>query len=106
MSELKDFGFAIKALKEGKRVQRSGWNGKGLFVFMQVPAKIDMSIVPKMQSLPQSVKEEFLRRYKEDVNEDAIYYDNQLALVDVSNNITGWSPSTSDALAEDWVVLE
>ena len=25
-----DFGAAIKALKEGKRVAREGWNGKGM----------------------------------------------------------------------------
>tara|TARA_B110000259_G_scaffold92019_1_gene106768 strand:- start:2865 stop:3194 length:330 start_codon:yes stop_codon:yes gene_type:complete len=109
MSELKDFGFAIKALKEGKMVQRKGWNGKGLFVFMQVPAKIGWETIPKMQSLPQSVKDELDYRFDNEPisggNLD-ISYNNQLALVDVSNNITGWSPSTSDALAEDWVVLK
>jgi len=98
------FGEAIKALKEGKRVQRSGWNGKGLFVFMQVPAEIKKDIVPKMQSLPQSVKNEFERRFNEE-QIDAIYYNDQLGLVNTSNLISGWSPSTNDALAEDWVIL-
>ena len=102
-----NFGQAVEALKEGKRVQRTGWNGKGLFIFMQVPSTINREIVPKMQSLPQSVKDEFERRFN-DPNEqiDAIYYDNQLALVNPSNLITGWSPSTSDALADDWVILD
>ena len=102
-----NFGQAVEALKQGKRVQRTGWNGKGLFVFMQVPSSINREIVPKMQSLPQSVKDEFERRFN-DPNEqiDAIYYDNQLALVNPSNLITGWSPSTSDALADDWVILD
>lgn len=27
-----DFGKAIKLLKEGKRVQRQGWNGKGQYI--------------------------------------------------------------------------
>mgnify|MGYP001278525649 CR=1 FL=1 len=102
-----NFGQAIEALKEGKRVQRTGWNGKGLFVFMQVPSTINREIVPKMQSLPQSVKDEFERRFN-DPNEqiDAIYYDNQLALVNPSNLITGWAASVSDSLANDWVVLD
>ena len=102
-----EFGQAITALKEGKMVQRTGWNGKGLFVFMQVPSGIDKTIVPKVQSLPQSVKDEFQRRF-DDPNEqiDAIYYDNQLALVNQSNLITGWAPSVSDALANDWIVLD
>ena len=102
-----NFVQAIEALKEGKKVQRTGWNGKGLFVFMQVPSSINREIVPKMQSLPQSVKDEFERRFN-DPNEqiDAIYYDNQLALVNPSNLITGWSPSVSDSLANDWIVLD
>lgn len=94
------FGEALDALKQGKRVQRKGWNGKGLFVFRQVPAEIGIEIIPKMQSLPQSVKDEFIKRGR------SIFYDNQLALVDQKNNISGWSPSTSDALAEDWVILD
>lgn len=101
------FGDAILALKQGKRVARNGWNGKGLFVFMQVPSTINKEIVPKMQSLPQSVKDEFVRRFEDESSQiDSIYYDNQLALVNPSNLITGWSPSTSDALAEDWVILD
>lgn len=101
------FGSAIKALKQGYKVSRTGWNGKGLFVFMQVPATINKEIVPKMQSLPQSVKDTFERRFSDENQQiDAIYYDNQLALVNPSNLITGWSPSTSDALAEDWTTVE
>ena len=102
-----EFGEVIEALKQGKRVQRTSWNDEGLFVFMQVPSVINREIVPKMQSLPQSVKDEFERRFN-DPNEqiDAIYYDNQLALVNPSNLITGWSPSVSDSLAIDWVVLD
>lgn len=101
------FGNAIEALKQGKRVCRQGWNGKGMFVFMQVPATINKEIVPKMQSLPQTVKDEFQRRFdSEDAQVDAIYYDNQLAIVNTSNLVNGWAPSVSDALAEDWIVLE
>ena len=32
-----DFGEALKALKAGKKVARKGWNGKGIFVMLQVP---------------------------------------------------------------------
>ncbi len=102
-----DFGKAIEALRVGKRIQRSGWNGKGLFVFMQFPATISKEIVPKMQSLPKSVKDEFQRRF-DDLGQqiDAIYYSDQMALVNPSNSITGWSPSPQDTLALDWVILD
>lgn len=105
---LVDFGKAIKALKEGKRVQRKGWNGKGLFVFMQVPSAVGWEVIPRMTSLPQSVKDEFDRRFDNTpIDGDLdIKYSNQLALVDLNNNVTGWSPSTSDALSEDWIILD
>jgi hypothetical protein len=100
MEENKNFGEALAALKEGKRVSREGWNGKGLFVFMQVPAEIGFDIIPKMQSLPQSVKDEFAKR------KGAITYQNQMAIVYPNNSIHGWCPSSSDALATDWCILD
>ena len=112
------FGEAVLALKEGKRVQRKGWNGSDLFVFRQVPAEISVEeVVPKMQSLPQSVKDEFLRRLErgkfmsapsKQVMEmyGSIKYDNQLAIVKPNNEINGWAPSITDILAEDWIIHE
>ena len=32
-----DFGIAICHLKTGKRVARRGWNGKGMWLELQVP---------------------------------------------------------------------
>lgn len=29
-----DFSVALSQLKQGQRVQRAGWNGKGMFLFM------------------------------------------------------------------------
>lgn len=101
-----NFGQAIEALKEGKRVSRTLWF-ETAFVFRQVPSEIKRDIVPKMQSLPQSVKDEFERRFNDPKEQiDAIYYDNQLALVNQSNLITSWSPSVSDSFATDWIVLD
>ena len=104
---MSDFGAAVKALKEGKRVSRKGWNGKGLFVFMQVPSTISGDIVPKMTSLPQSVKDEFERRNgNSDITPLSIKYKNQLAMVYPDNTIYGWVASPSDVLGEDWEVLD
>lgn len=99
-----DFGKAIEALKVGKMIKRSGWKE---FVFMQVPSIIDKQIVSKMQSLPDSVKNEFEKRFNnESMQLGAIYYDNQLAIVNESNLIVGYSPSVEDCLATDWIVFE
>lgn len=32
-----DFSAALKALRDGKRLTRSGWHGKGQFIVLQVP---------------------------------------------------------------------
>lgn len=102
-----NFGEAVAALKDGKMIQREGWNGKGLFVFMQVPAIIDKEIVPIMQSLPQSVKDEFQKRFNATASElVAIVYENQMAIVNQNNIINGWAPSSSDTLADDWQLFE
>lgn len=93
------FGAILLALADGKRVARSGWNGKGMFVFQQVPAQIQLDVIPRMTSLPDEVKEEFLRRGK------SISYSNQLALVKADNQINGWAPSVADCLADDWVIV-
>ncbi|CAL2094866.1 DUF2829 domain-containing protein [Tenacibaculum sp. 190524A02b] len=107
---LVSFGDAIDALKEGKRVQRRGWDGKGLFIFMQVPSSVPMSIVPNMTSLPQSVKDEFKRRtdkMSKDLLKDAdIRYRNQIAMVYPDNSIYGWVASPSDVLEKDWIILD
>lgn len=103
------FGGATALLNKGQAVCRKGWNGKGLFVFRQVPATIDWDIISKMQSLPERIKEIFDMRFGlEPISGGNLFikYSNQLALVDPDNNITGWSPSTSDALAEDWELYD
>lgn len=101
-------GEALSVLRKGGCVARNGWAGKGLFIFRQVPAQIDVeTIVPKMQSLPQAVKDVFLKRFENSNNpaHKGIYYDNQLAIVDKDNLIQGWTPSVSDTLASDWFVV-
>lgn len=96
-----NFGQAIEALKEGKCIQRSGWNGKELFIFKQVPSKIDNSIISKMQSVPEAAKQILTNR-----NHQPIYYENQMAIVKPDGTIDSWVASSSDIFAEDWRILE
>ena len=37
MKELLDFGDALAVLREGGTVYRSGWNGKGMWIKVQMP---------------------------------------------------------------------
>jgi hypothetical protein len=92
------FGHAVEAMKQGKIVSREGWNGKDMFVFMQVPSEVPAAIIPKMTSLPQAVKDVLVATGVD------ITYQNQFALVKPDNSIHGWQPSGSDALATDWCI--
>ena len=95
-----DFGKAIIALKQGKAIQRSGWNGKGLFVVKQIPASINTDIIPKMQSLPQSAKDILMSRENPHID-----YTNQMLIVNPDGRADSWVPSSSDVFAEDWRVI-
>lgn len=95
-----DFGKAIIALKQGKAIQRSGWNGKGLFVVKQIPASISSDIIPKMQSLPQSAKDILMSRENPHID-----YTNQMLIVNPDGRADSWVPSSSDVFAEDWLVI-
>lgn len=94
------FGQAIEALKNGQLVSREGWNGKGMFAFMQVPSEIPAYIIPNMTSLPPAVKDVLSKRG------EPLKYSSQFALVKPDSSINGWAPSVADTLADDWFILE
>lgn len=93
-----NFGWAIQALREGQMLRRAGWNGKGMFIVKQIPALIGADVIPKMQSLPQSAKDEMLKR------EQSIAYSNQLLIVRADGQADSWTASAADIFAEDWEI--
>ena len=102
-----DIGKAIELLKQGELLRRNSWHDSRKFVFMQVPAEIGKDIVPKMQSLPQKAKNHFQKTFNDEQEQiDAIYYNNQIAEVSLSNSISGYTPSIEDILETDWEIVE
>ena len=95
------FGEAIVALEQGHAVQREGWNGKGLFIVKQIPAKIEGLIIDKIQSLPQSCKD--LLKEREGVPH--IDYTNQMLIINPDGRADSWVASSSDTFAHDWHIL-
>lgn len=102
-----NFAEATRALNDGKRVRRYFWPQERKFIFKQIPATIYSEIVPKMQSLPQTVKDYFQSTF-EDKNEQiaSINYHDQLAEVGLSNSIKSYSPTVEDVFETDWVILD
>ena len=84
-----DFGTATHLMKLGNRVQRAGWNGKGMFVYY-VPA----ASYPVERNNKATMAGEFA--------DDMVPYREYLALKTAQNDVSTWAPSVSDALAEDW----
>ena len=88
MNELLDFGDAVRLLKEGAKVARIGWNGKGMFVYL-VPAA-------SYKATTAAAKAHF---------GDMVPYNDYFAIKNVNNTVSTWVPSVNDCLAEDWVIV-
>lgn len=84
-----DFGTALHLMELGGRVQREGWNGKGMFVYI-VPAA----------SYPaqRNAKGVLVGDYPDDM----VPYSAYIALKTASGEVVPWTISQSDALATDW----
>lgn len=87
-------GLAIEAAKKGHKIQRTGWNGKGMFVVYQkgypqgIPCNKQTADVWSMNEGEQFVCNPYL----------------QIKCVDGSHSM--WVPSINDVLADDWMIIE
>lgn len=48
---MRNFGWAIEELKSGGKVQRAGWNGKGMWLALQVPDAHSKMNLPYMSTV-------------------------------------------------------
>ena len=87
------FGDAVEILKKGVRMARAGWNGKGMFLYY----------VPENKYPASRNEHGTMVGVFED---DMVPYREYIALKTVDNQVVPWAPSISDALAEDWQIVE
>ena len=91
------FGLAIEQLKDGQKVARSGWNGKGMWISMTNGKTLDLSID---DIWTQNVKDVALE------NGGTVELLPYLVMKTADNKIQiGWLASQSDILADDWIVV-
>lgn len=76
-----NFGEAIQALKDGRRVAREGWNGKGLWLELQTPDAHSKMTLPYIY----------------------INYPNEAKTTPGAR--VPWVASQTDMLAEDWTLV-
>lgn len=88
------FGAAIEALKRGERVQRSGWNGKGMW----------LALSPGVPHLPAnkfwSPQNKLFAASCSDGSADVLPCITMKTADD--KILMGWLASQSDMLADDW----
>ena len=85
-----NFGDALKALKEGKGVARTGWNGKGMFVYL-VPASSYLALTKVAKNY-----------FGENTY---VPYNAYFAIKNTNETVSTWVPSVNDCLAEDWEIV-
>jgi len=89
-----NFGEAIELLKKGHKVARSGWNGKGMFLFLLPAGKIPKSVI----------NDPTLKEVLEDNGSDHFEALGSIRMKTSDDKIlTGWLASQTDMLSEDWV---
>lgn len=93
------FGGAIELLKMGFKVARKGWNGKGMFIYMQ-----DGSY-PYFHQLKEDVQRKLVdSNCTNDSGVVTICPHIDMKAADGSI-VIGWLASQTDMLADDWVVV-
>lgn len=79
-----NFGLAIGELKRGNKVRRKGWNGKGIFIELQIPDENSKMTHPYIF-----------------IDTTGLESDNPNA----PRDRVPWLASQTDMLAEDWEVV-
>lgn len=82
-----NFGQAIEELKAGKLVQRQGWNGKGMHIYLEEGRHLPLSV---------GIEKGTTRSYDPVI----CMYTAQ------KTHQPGWLANQADMLADDWQVVD
>jgi hypothetical protein len=95
------FGLALEALKQGKRVARTGWNGKGMWLSLSGP--LEGRVIGADQF------------WSENNRQWALQFGGALVLPCITMKtvnssgreaiLMGWLASQTDMLSDDWVIV-
>lgn len=88
------FGDAVVALKEGLRVAREGWNGKGMWLVLVQPD--DDADVPPCPAYA-------VAGIVDDATNGCLPW---IGMKTADNKFVPWLASQTDVLAEDWQIVE
>jgi hypothetical protein len=84
---LTNFSWALNQIKAGKKMQRAGWNGKGMFVFLVPGSTFQVSRAPLLGIYPEGTE---------------INYHAHIDMRTADGQVVPWLASQTDILADDW----
>jgi len=87
MENIMNFSEVLILIKEGRKVARSGWNGKGMFIFLVNGSVFKVNRPP------------LLGIYEEGTE---ITYCPHIDMRTADNKIVPWLCSQTDMMADDW----
>lgn len=84
------FGHAVAALKDGHKVARAGWNGKGMFLFLVPGSTFKVNRAPLLGIYPEGTE---------------INYHAHIDMKTATGEVVPWLASQTDVLADDWTIV-
>lgn len=94
-----DFSNALEEVKDGKKIRRTGWNGKGMFIIQNGGYKVEKCLVRKDSYL----NTEFLEL---EGQEHLIINPHLDMWMSNKTLMIGWLPSQADIFGEDWEIVD
>ena len=104
------FGNAIHAMKQGKRVARAGWNGKGMFIYLNKGSfdhgmlGFDPGEDPRPDH-PSTIDGISLGLFTSGDHGTVTRLPNINMRSASGATVIGWLASQTDMLADDWMIL-
>lgn len=84
-----DFSEALDQLKAGNKIQRAGWNGKEMFLFLVQGSTFKVNRAPLLGIFPEGHE---------------VKYHPHIDMKAQDGSVFAWTPNNLDLLAEDWQV--
>jgi len=97
------FGQALDQLKLGKAISREGWNGKGMFVYLN---KGSRDVSGESHEGTENVEGIPFHLFEMGDKGTVTRLPNVNMKAATGSTVTGWLASQTDLLAEDWCVLD
>lgn len=88
---MNEIGWAVKQMRNGEKVARAGWNGKGMFLFLVPGSTFKVNRAPLLGIYPEGTE---------------IQYQPHVDMKTTQGTVVPWLASQTDLLATDWEIYQ